>query len=533
MDGTGMGWLAWDQGLTLLAPVVAIGVALLSRRVVPSLALGVVVAAVVARQGAWMPQGPGHELSCLAGGAGCEDAGYGSALVSYVVGAVWSVDNLKIITFTVLVSAMVGVMGASGATATLVRAVERVATGPRGAMTASWLAGFLVFFDDYANCMVVGKSMGPVCDRHGVSRDKLAYIVDSTAAPVASLTLVSTWVGYEVSLLDAALAEVGRPGGGFELFVTALPYRFYGIFALALVGLIAWTGRDFGPMRESEALARGQATGVEGLAPPSWGTALRAAAPVGVLVGVTFAWMLTTGITALSIPVAEAKLYELLADAAAYDAMLLGSIGGVGVAAGAGLASGRLDGVGLRAGLTEGIRAVSGALVILYLAWSLGNAIGDTEAQAFLTSVLQGALQPWALPTATFLLAAFTAFATGTSFGTMSILIPLAVPLAVGLGGASQGIVAGTTAAVLAGACLGDHASPISDTTVLSAAGAGADLVDHVRTQLPYALLAGVVSIVVGYLPAGFDVSPWLGIGVGLAFLAVTVRLVGRPATAS
>lgn len=522
-------WTSFDGGLTLLAPLVAIGLALATRKVVPALAAGTVVAAWVAHEGAWVGDGGLSEAGrCLVGA--CEPSGAVARVTASVFEALSDRASQTITAFTLLVGAMVGVMSASGATRSLVHGVERLARGPRGAMVASWLAGFLVFFDDYANCLVVGSAMGPVCDRQGVSRAKLAYIVDSTAAPVASLALVSTWVGFEVGLLDEALASVGRPGEGFSLFVQALPYRFYGWFALALVGLLALSGRDFGPMLTAEREARGRRVG--GVAPLAAEDVRLsfpvAVAPVAGLAVVTAGLMLSQGLSALETSPWEAPIHAWLAGADAYGAMLYG--GGFGFVAASAVALG-LGGVDLRgwwAAVLEGSGHVVGALVVLLLAWTLGNAIGATEAQAFLSGAVGSFLPPALLPATVFVVAALVAFSTGTSFGTMSILMPLVVPLGVELGAGAPGIVAGATAAVLAGSCLGDHASPISDTTVLSAAGAQADLIEHVRTQLPYALTAGAVSVLVGYLPAGLGVPALLSLVLGLVALALIVRFVGR-----
>lgn len=525
MDGAS--WGSWEGGLTLLAPAVAIGVALLTRRVVASLGAGVLVGGVVAAHGAVAPQG----LACLGeavAGAPPEGSGAVCGIVGYAATAVGSTDNLTISVFTLLVAAMVGVMVDGGAMRTLVAAMEARARGPRGTMLASWLAGLVVFFDDYANCVVVGHAMGPVCDRQGVSRAKLAYIVDSTAAPVASLALIGTWVGFEVGLLDDALVAAGRQAGeGFGLFLAGLPNRYYSLYALALVGLVAWTGRDLGPMVAVERAARARATGVEPEPPPRPAALAAAVVPVLLLVGVTLLALVRSGIQALEVPLAEAPLYAVLADADAYGSMLWGGVVAWTVAAllalrAPGMGVDRVIGASLR-----GTRTVAGALVVLYSAWTLGNAISDTGARDFLLGQLGPALPGWLLPSATFLLASVVAFATGTSFGTMSILVPLAVPLAVGMEGDSAALTAATASAVLSGACLGDHASPISDTTVLSAVGAGSDLVEHVRTQLPYALLAGGVALLLGYLPAGLGVPPWVLLPLGVAALVLALRTLG------
>ncbi|MCB9666054.1 MAG: Na+/H+ antiporter NhaC family protein [Alphaproteobacteria bacterium] len=523
-------WWGWDGGLTLLAPTVAIVVALLSRRVVASLAAGVAVGAVVAAQGRLLPPG----ADCFAAAAAGEappDAGALCGAFGYAGQAVLSTDNLTISVFTLLVAAMVGVMVDGGAMRTLVAAMEARARGPRATMLASWLSGLVVFFDDYANCVVVGHAMAPVCDRQGVSRAKLAYIVDSTAAPVASLALVGTWVGFEVGLLEDALVQAGQPaGGGFGLFLSGLANRYYSLYALALVGLVAWTGRDLGPMLTAERRARAAAVATEPDPAPPRGAVVAAAVPVLLLVGVTLGAMVRSGIAALEVPVAEAPLYAVLADADAYGSMLWGGVAGLAAAVllalrAPGLGPQRVVGASLR-----GMRTVAAALVVLYTAWTLGNAIGDTGARDFLLGQLGPTLPSWVLPSAVFVLSSLVAFATGTSFGTMSILVPLAVPLAVGMEGGSALLTAATASAVLSGSCLGDHASPISDTTVLSAVGSGCDLVEHVQTQVPYALLAGAVALLLGYLPAGLGVPPWLLLPPGLVALYATLRWVGEEA---
>lgn len=517
--------IAWDGWVTMLPPLVAIGVALALRRVVVALASGAVVAAVVAREGALLGGGGLRgEVSCLWGAEA--PAGVACALWGYLATALFNLDNLSITTFTCLVAGTVGIMGASGATSRLVAGVERLARGPRGAMLASWAAGFLVFFDDYANCMVVGRSMGPVCDRQGVSRAKLAYIVDCTAAPLASVAVIGTWVGYEVGLIEDALRRLGRDGAGFATFVSSLPYAFYAVAALALVGAVASSGRDIGPMLAEERRARAEHrdTGAGHAAPSgARGSAWSAALPVVVMVGTTLLAMVVSGVSASGRPLWDLAVFELLAEADALRAMLLGSAVGFALAAVQGRRIG-LRGVGR--GAVSGLHGLGEALVVLYLAWTLGDAINDTAAQDFLTGSLRGNLSPALLPAVVFGVGAATAFATGSAFGTMGLLVPLVVPLSFGLDGGA--LLAPSIAAVLGGACLGDHASPISDTTVLSAAGCEVDVVTHVRTQLPYVLIAGAGALLLGFLPAGFGVSPWVLLPLIVLAMALTLRLLGR-----
>lgn len=503
------GWLDYDGGLSLAAPLVAIGTALLSRRVVVSLVAGIGVAAFVAAHGDVV---------------GALGRAWGALME-----AVLEPDHLRIAAFTALVGAMVGVMQRAGLVEELVGLVTKRVQGPRSAMLASWLAGLLVFFDDYANCLVVGSAMGPVCDREGVSRAKLAYIVDSTSAPVASLAVVGTWVGYEVGLIEQALEGTARAGQGFALFLSALPFRYYGWFAVLLVGLVAWLDRDLGPMVSEEAEARRHAH--ERDAEPIEGHIRALAPPIGLML-VTLAWVLWTGVSSLEGPISEAPLHALLDGADPFGAMLYGAGVGFVIASVLGAQAGRIDTRSWAEGTHEGIGQVVEALGVLFLAWGLGTAIGETAARDVLTGLLDGRLDPTWLPATTFLVAGITAFTTGTSFGTMSILIPLAVPLAITLGADDPGVLYATTAAVLGGAIFGDHASPISDTTVLSSAGAGVDVVTHVRTQLPYALLAGAVALVVGHLATGFGGRPWMLLPLGVAVMAGVLLAVGKRAWA-
>ena len=517
----------WDGPVTLLAPVVSIGLALALRRVVPALVAGIAVASIVAARGDLLG-GASASWSCFAQSACPDEVGAVAGVASYLGEAVVSWDNARVTFFTLVVACVVALLGVTGATQRLVHALEGLARGPRGAQVASWLAGLLVFFDDYASCLIVGGSMGPVCDRWGVSRAKLAYIVDSTSAPMASLALVGTWIGYEVGLLDQALVDAGQPaGGGYLLFVEGLPYRFYALYALALVGIVAWTGRDLGPMVHEERRARAHATHRAPLEAGSGLGVVAAAMPIVVLVAVTGATLVADGVAALTVPLAEARAFQVLEGADSYGAMVNGAIAALLVAVAVGFGSRTLTAATLVGALRQGAASVLGALAVLYCAWTLGNAIADTGARDFLVAVLGDWLPPALLPTVVFLVACGVSFATGTSFGTMSILVPLAVPLGLAMGGGP--LLAMTAASVLAGACFGDHLSPVSDTTVLSAVGAGSDLVVHARTQLPYGLLAGAAAILLGTLPAGYGVPAWLLVPVALLAMTAVLRALGTP----
>jgi len=521
---------AWTS---LLPPALAILLALLFRQVIPALVAGVWA-------GAWLVyQGP-----------------FGGALRTldhYVIGSLGDPDRVAIIVFSLTLGGMVGVLSRSGGTIGLVEALAPYATTSRRGQLVSWLMGLVIFFDDYANTLLVGNTMRPVTDRLRVSREKLAYIVDSTAAPVASIALVSTWIGYEVSLIAESLKTIGSDLDPYAVFIRALPFNFYPVLALWFGLLIAATQRDFGPMARAEARAATGKLLADGAIPLADfdGDALQAAEgkprrwinavlPVLVVLGVTFAGLWFTGRAELAAEGqtrGQESLFQWVGNVfgagdsfkALLWASMAGSLAALALAVGQRILT-LNDGV---SAWINGVKSMMMAVVILVLAWSIADVCTDLNTRGFMVASLSESLDPRLLPGLVFLLAAVTAFATGTSWGTMGILIPLAVPtahgLAQGLGPAvDQQVLFGSVSAVLAGAIFGDHCSPISDTTVMSSMASGCDHVDHVRTQLPYALIVAAAALLLGYLPAGYGVSPWLCLPVGAAGLALALAVLNR-----
>jgi Na+/H+ antiporter NhaC len=528
--------------LTLLPPVLAIAMALVFRQVVPALFAGIWV-------GAWIVYGDPF-------------SGLLRTIDKYAVGSLADTDHTKIVLFTLLLGGMVGVISKSGGTRGLVNAIAPYATNSRRGQVVTWMLGIVVFFDDYANTLLVGNTMRPVTDKLRISREKLAYIVDSTAAPVASIALVSTWIGYEISLIGEALKKMGDDTEPYAIFLQSLPYNFYPVLALVFGIMVATTLRDFGPMLKAERRAAGGKVLRDGavpladfegkaLAPPEgkperW---INAAIPVGLVLVVTFAALWFTGrasLVAADDPTGSASIFSLgmqglgavFSAGASYDALmyaaLTGSVSALVLAVGQGI-------FGLGTGLTawiDGMKSMMTAMVILILAWGIGAVCADLKTADFLVGQLSDTLNPGLVPALIFILASITAFSTGTSWATMSILIPLAVPTAVGVAqsagwddASAHGIMLGAVSAVLAGALFGDHCSPISDTTVMSSMSSGCDHVDHVRTQLPYALTVAGIALIAGYIPVGFGLSPWLGLLIGSGLLYGVLRVVGRRAT--
>ena len=525
--------------LTLLPPLLAIALALMFRQIVPALFGGVWV-------GAWIVHG-GAFVGAL------------RTIDGYIVSALADSGRVAIVVFSLLLGGMVGIISRAGGTIGLVEALSPYATNTRRGQLVTWFLGILIFFDDYANTLLVGNTMRPVSDRLKISREKLAYIVDSTAAPVASIALVSTWIGYEVSLIGNSLAQLGSDLDAYAVFVQSLPYRFYPVLALIFGLMVATTRLDFGPMLAAERRARAGKPLADSAVPLAdfdnenlqavpdrprrW---INAVLPVVVVLAVTFLALWLTGRRSLvegGDPLGTAPVFQLgiqgvgsvFSAANSSQALLYGSLAGCLVALGLAVGQKILTPAEGMTAWVGGVRSLTVAIVILILSWSIADVCTDLNTSGFMVASLSDHLDPRVLPLIVFLIAALTSFATGTSWGTMGILIPLAVPTAYGVALAAgfdadavHRVLLGSVSSVLAGAIFGDHCSPISDTTVLSSMACGCDHVDHVRTQLPYAMLVAVVGMLLGDLPSSFGLSPFLCILVAGALLFLILRRFGR-----
>jgi len=536
------GWIA------VLPPLIAIVLALLTRQVLVSLVLGGWFGSLVLS--GWQPLAALLRLGDR-----------------FLVEALADPDHAAIVLFTTILGGMVGVMARGGLTEGVVQGLARRVGGRRGGQLATTGMGTAIFFDDYANTLLVGTTMRPLTDRLHISREKLAYLVDSTAAPIASLAVISTWVGFEVGLIQDAMAALGETGGGaYTFFLRSLPYGFYPWLTLLMVYLVAGTGRDFGPMRAAEVRAATTGAVLRPGARPASETlgaddpARQAGAtdpdqpadtgsdggpplpllcllPVVTVVRTTaFGLVLDGRRAAQEAGLASPGLRQVFDHADSFAVLMWAAIMGTVVALAVVVLTRRLDLRTAVDGFVDGCRAMLIAVTILLLAWSLSAVCGELQTAPYLVEVCRDALSARLLPAVTFLLAAAVSFATGTSWGTMAILMPLVYPLGAVLPGA-EGLAAGTAegihlaavSAVLAGAVFGDHCSPISDTTIMSSLASGSDHIDHVRTQLPYAALAGAVAMLCGYLPVGWGLSPLLGLAAGAVLVVLAVRFLGRP----
>jgi len=514
--------------VSLLPAFTAIAVALLIRSVVPALLIGI-----------WLGAMALQSFTLKGAGLGLLDA-----FQVYVVAALADEDRAAVILFTMMIGGMVGIITRNGGMMSIVRFVVSKAKSAIGAQVAVWAMGLMIFFDDYANTLVVGNTARPITDKLKISREKLAYIVDSTAAPVVCIALITTWIGYEVGLIDNALQGIDELSDipAYTIFLRSIPYSFYPILAVVFVFMVASTGRDIGPMYQAELRARAGAAqsteddGSESIngdtlepkpdAPPR---AFNAFVPIIVLIVALLTGLYVTG--------EGETINQIIGGADPYKAMMWASFIGALTAAGMTIGQRILSVHETVDAWYGGARATLFGMIVLVLAWSMGDISTALNAKGYLISILGDAIPAAWLPVTVFLLAAITAFATGTSWGTMGILVPLVIPLTwavMTVSGMTElsdmHIMYSSVACVLAGAVWGDHCSPISDTTVLSSIASGCNHIEHVRTQIPYALIVGGIAVAFGTVPSGYGVPPWVSLLVGGVIMWATLRFFGRSA---
>jgi Na+/H+ antiporter NhaC len=518
--------------VSILPPLLAIVLALYLRQVIPALFMGLWF-------GAWAINGftlTGLWLGLL------------ESFQIHILDAVANTDHAAVILFSLMIGGTVGIISRNGGMQGIVNLIVSWADDARRACLATATMGLAIFFDDYANTLVVGNTMRPVTDSMNVSRAKLAYIVDSTAAPVATIAFVTTWIGYQVGLIGEAISYIpDLDAEAYLLFLSTIPYNFYPLLAIAFVFMVAWTGRDFGPMAKAEKQARehgvesgghlesSMAEDCEPIEPAAGKPqrAINAALPILALVLGVMGGLYFTGRANLEID--NPGIKDIIGAADSYKSLMWGSLIGMITAAFITLVQRIMSLEEIVNAWYKGLRTMFYAMIILVLAWSLGGITEELRTADFLVSVLGDTLPVQLVPFIVFVLAAFTAFATGSSWGSMGILVPLVIPLTWAVmkvngfsGPDDMHILYSSIASVLAGSVWGDHCSPISDTTILSSLASGCDHIEHVRTQMPYALLVGVVSIGIGSIPVAFGLPWWLGLLLGGGLLYTILLVVGK-----
>ncbi|CAM4092314.1 Na+/H+ antiporter NhaC family protein [Shewanella denitrificans] len=485
--------------LSLLPPLVAIILAIFTRHVLLSLGFGIIIGALLL-----------NDFSVMASG---------EFVAKSVSGLVWTDGglnswNLYIIGFLMVLGMITALITVSGSARAFAEWARLRIRSKRDAKLLTIFLGCVVFIDDYFNSLVVGAISRPITDRYHVSRAKLAYVLDSTAAPVCVLSPISSWGAYIIALIGGILTAHGfADSGHLSLFVQMIPMNFYAIFALLLLLCVAMFGLDVGPMRKHEMNAKkGElfdeskgipAGAIAELPEADTGSVLGLFLPILMLVLGTCYFMVSSGANALQDANIEFSLLGAFEKTDVSSSLFFGALNGFAVTIILSLVQ-KIELGMIAKGLTLGARSMLPAIYILLFAWTIAGIIGELETGKYMASLATSGNIPFALlPSVLFILAGITAFSTGTSWGTFGIMLPIAADMAMG---SDSTMMLPMLSAVLAGAVFGDHCSPISDTTILSSTGASCHHIDHVVTQLPYALIAAMISLV-GYLVLGFSQS--------------------------
>ena len=486
----------------LLAPIIAIVLALITKEVYSSLIIGIVV-------GGFIYAGGNFETAI------------NHVLFDGFVASLSDSYNMGIIIFLVLLGALVSMMNKAGGSAAFGRWASKHIKSRTGTQLATILLGCLIFIDDYFNCLTVGSVMRPVADQQKISRAKLSYIIDATAAPICIIAPISSWA--------AAVAGFARGAGadsGMSLFVQAIPYNFYAIFTIIMMVVLAVSKFDYGPMKlhEKNAIEKGDlftsGTKVEGddVAANPKGKVLDLVLPVVVLIICCVFGMIYSGeffdgtgfIEAFSNSDASVGLVIGSAIAIVFTVVYL-------------LIRRVISFKDAMASLPEGFKAMVPAILILTCAWTLKAMTDSLGAKIFISNLVEGsagAFQSF-LPAIIFIIAVGLSFATGTSWGTFGILIPIVLSVFE----AGNPLMIVSISACMAGAVCGDHCSPISDTTIMASAGGQCDHLNHVSTQLPYALTVAGVSFVT-YIIAGFVPQWYISLPIGAVLMVGTLFVI-------
>ena len=541
---------------TLIPPLLALLLAFLTRNVILSLFLGVL-------SGAWM-------LALVSGDLLGSITGAFFNSTDYFIGTLADRWDAGIIMQVLVIGALIALITRMGGMRAIADLVVKIAKGPRSAQITMWISSWVIFFDDYANALIIGPIMRPLCDKYRISREKLAYIVDSTAAPVAGIMLISTWIGTELVNINQGLEIAGLAGvTAYGIFIDTIPYRFYNIMALFFVFATAFLLRDFGPMLKAEMRARTTGETInpgsevmdtekvvdeekeeikenyailktsKKVTPPNiWNAII----PVGVLIVSAVILFYTNGAATLDPEyLAQLSFFDAVREAYSNsDASIVLFQAGL-LACIVAIIMGFFEKIfTLKDGIetwAHGMKSMLFVCIVLILAWSIGSVIGDLGTAHFLVDNLSDALPQFIVPALIFIIAAVVSFATGTAYGTMAILLPLCIPLAAAIVGITGMEISNAvpeytyilmcSSAVLTGAIFGDHSSPISDTSILSSMGAGCSLLDHVMTQIVYAVTVGVV-VIAGYILVGLGLNVWITLLIMAAILVLVLLFAGK-----
>ena len=480
--------------LSLLPPIIAIVLALLTKEVYSSLFVGILSGALIYSNGnVW-----NMVLTTF------------DTMISKICDS-W---NVGILIFLVMLGMMVSLVNKAGGSAAYGRWASKRIKTRAGALVSTSVLGMLIFIDDYFNCLTVGSVMRPVTDKFKISREKLAYIIDSTAAPVCIIAPISSWA--------AAVSSIAPEGEGLNLFIRSIPYNLYALLTLLCVVVMSVMGLDFGKMRMVELAAASKESEENAAADETKGAVLDLMLPIGVLIVSCVTAMIYTG----GFFDAESGCYhnfvEAFAGCDASQGLVLGAFVTIVMTMLLYLPRRVLTFTQFTDSFVDGFKAMVPAILILTFAWTLSGITNQLGAKIYVAELVRGTASGLAnlLPAIIFLIGVGLAFSTGTSWGTFGVLLPIVCAVF-----PSGELMVISVSACLAGAVCGDHCSPISDTTIMASAGADCNHIGHVSTQLPYALTVAGVSFL-GYLLAGFVQKAWIVLPVAVVMMLATLLMI-------
>ncbi len=509
--------------VSILPPMIAIVLAFMYRTVVPALFASI-------WYGAWAVSGFGFSTlipSLL------------NTFNHYIADTIIDRDHAIIILFTFMLGGMVGIVYRNGGMHGIIKHMIKKADTPKKGQIAIWFFGIVVFFDDYSNTLIVGNTSRLLCDKLKISRQKLAYLVDSTSAPVATVAIITTWVGFQIGIIADSLETLpGIQESAYMLFIHSIPYSFYPFLAIVMVGLVVISGKDFGPMVQAEQRARAGEIYSPKLEDTSEGDDLfikdgieqkarNAIVPIGVLVFSMLYFIYSTG--------EGDTIKDILGSSDTFSALMHATLLSALTAAVMSVGQGILTLNETLDAWFSGLKFMLMGFLVLILAWALADISKDLNTADYVVSSLGSSIPMELLPTVVFIVSAILAFGSGSSWGVMAILMPLVIPLCWAVmensGGATPDnyhILYSTIACVLTGSVWADHCSPISDTTILTSMASGCELMDHVRTQMPYAISAGAAALLFGTLPAGYGAPWYFLLGLGVISQVLVIRYFGQ-----
>lgn len=539
MEGASFGWLS------ILPALIAITLCIVTKNVIPSLLLGIFSGILIIN-------------------------GYNpiTALVDtaskYVVGkGVADSWNAGLLVFCLIIGGMVGVMNKSGGMQAVALQIAKKAKSKVSAQVAATSLGILVFIDDYASCLITGNTMRPITDAQKISREKLSFIVDATAAAISSVIPVSTWIAMELGLIQEGLADVGIKANAIVVFMQSIPYRFYVLFLVVFMFASFFMKRDYGSMLKAEIRARKTGEVYAKDSHPMYqeakdilpdenvkGNVFDFILPILTFIIVTIVGLRYNGGAALiseGTKVISSGFFKMITEVDGQQTIytfrdILGNADSSVVLTWASFVASieiilqvlierRMSFNKAIDAWIGGVRSMILAVIILALALTLKSVLDEMGTAGFIVELTKPILNGAWIPLVVFLVACILSFATGTSWGTMAILMPIAIPLAAAASKANGALtpsIIATIGSVLGGAIYGDHCSPISDTTILASTASGSDHIAHVTTQLPYATTVALAGGIFGYLPFAIGIPVWISLIIGTAGIILFLYLFAK-----